>query len=206
MNFHVIVPFYRQHLTDELIKHFEPMDLIWHPVCDKVDIEPFKNIDKDWIKPVLCPPLKIPGETAYRKINDFIDAGDIIDDDYYGFIGDDDMYVPGFIDKIKQQTAKIIIFSASRGQLTPDDDCIYKWPPIDLIINVLDDVRVAAIDFCQMIVKGEILKKTRFGIHDICDDGHYAENLKNTWPNDIQILPEIGVNKNYFQLGRYINK
>ena len=203
MNFHVLMPFYRRYLIDTLIAHLQPMNVIWYPICDHIDIEPFENINEPWIKPVLTPKLIIGQETAYKKVNDAIDRINVVDDDYYGFVGDDDMYAPGFIDKIKQQTAKILIFSCSRGEVTPNDDCMYKWPPIDLVINTLDDIRVANIDFCQIIVKGEILRQMRFGENDVCDDGNYAVELKNRWPDDIQIMHEIGVNKNYFQPGRY---
>lgn len=203
MNFHVIMPFYRKHLTQKLIKYFEPMKLIWHPICDSVDIEPFKNITLEWIHPLLCQPMN-PADQCYRKNNDFINAGNLVDEDYYGFLHDDDMYVPGFINKIKQQTAKIIFFSASRGQVCPDDDHPWKWPPVPLLINTIDDVRIAGIDMCQYIMKGEILRQIIFGNSSVCDDGIFAETLKKIWPNDILILPEIGVNFNYFQPGRYI--
>jgi len=203
MNFHLLMPFYRKFLINTLMDHLEPMGLIWYPICDHIDIEPFEDINEKWIKPALTPKLKIGQETAYKKVNDCIDRIDVMDSDYYGFIGDDDMYCPGFIDKIKQQTAKILIFSCSRGEITPNDSCMYKWPPVDLTITTLGDIRIANIDFCQMIVKGEILRQMRFGERDVCDDGHYAEGLKNQWPDDIIILPEIGVNKNYFQPGRY---
>jgi hypothetical protein len=202
MNFHAIMPFYRKHLAQKLTAHFATMGVIWHPVCDPVDIEPFKDNATDWIQPVLCPPLKIPQEQCYRKVNDFIDSFMIIDDDYYGFIHDDDMYAPGFIDRVKQQAAKIIFYSASRGQRHSNIDG-YGWPPIPLIINNLDDVRLCNIDFCQMIVRGEILRQTRMGYSVSCDDGHYAVMLKTRWPNDIKIFPEIGINFNYFQPGRY---
>lgn len=198
------MPFYRRHYYQKLKDAFEPMNLIWHPVCDPVDIEPFKNNQIPWIQPVLCPPLDLSKDQCYKKNNDFIETFPIEDEDYYGFIHDDDMYVAGFIDKIKQQTAKIIFYSASRGDSWPTEDIgPYNWPPVPLIINSLDDVRVANIDMCQYIVKGEILKQTRFGNSSVCDDGHYAEYLKNTWPNDCLVLPEFGINFNYFQPGRY---
>ena len=204
MNFHAIMPFYRKRLTEELRNHFKPMGLIWHPVCDFIDIQAFDHNTDDWIKPLLCAPLKIPGDQCYRKNNDFIKAGDIIDDDYYGFIHDDDMYIPGFIDKIKQQTAKIIFYSMGRGQnFATDDIGPFNWPPVAIILNTPEDIHVAGIDMCQYIVKGDILRQTEFGNGSCEDDGWYAENLKKKWPNDFIILPEIGINFNYFQPGRY---
>jgi len=207
MNFHAIMPFYRQRLTEILIKHFESMNLVFHPVCDRIDIQPFKDNKISWIQPLLVRPLQIPGDQCYRKNDDFIVMADIIDEDYYGFIHDDDMYVPGFIDKIKKQTAKIIFYSASRGQAWATADIgPYNWPPVPLIINTIEDVRIANIDMCQVIVKGEILKQVRYGNSSVCSDGEFAEMLKKTWPNDILILPEFGVNFNYFQPGRYLNQ
>jgi hypothetical protein len=207
MNFHAVMPFYRQYLVPELIAHFEAMSLIWHPVCDYADIIPFQHSEnqREWIQPVLCKPL-LPSDQCYRKNNDFIETGNIIDEDYYGFIHDDDMYIPGFITKIKQQTAKIIFYSMSRGDVCPDDNHPWKWPPIPIILNTSADIHVAGIDMCQYIVKGEILKQTRFGNASVCDDGFYAENLKNRWPADYIIMPEIGINFNYLQKGRYLNK
>ena len=52
---------------------------------------------------------------------------------------------------------------------------IYNWPPIPIYQNKLEDMRVANIDFCQMVVKGEILKQTRFHNASVCDDGNYAD-------------------------------
>lgn len=202
MTFHAIMPFYRKHLLDDLTSHFEPMDLMWHPVCDPVDIQAFEGNTREWIKPLLCKPLIIPPDGCYRKINDFIDADDIDDNDYYGFIHDDDMYAPGFIEWVKQQTARIIICSASRGQRVSDVNG-YPHPATPLIIKNLNDIHLYNIDMCQMIVKGEILRQTRFGNLVDYDDGLYAENLKMKWPDDIKIFSDIGVNFNYFQPGRY---
>ncbi|MFA5423977.1 MAG: hypothetical protein WC374_08985 [Phycisphaerae bacterium] len=202
MKFHALMPFYRKHHLEKLISHFETMNLIWHPVCDPVDIQAFDGNTRDWINPLLCAPLRVPGDQCYRKINDFIDADDIVDDDYYGFIHDDDMYVPGYIEWVKQQTAKIIICSAHRGHRVSKEDG-YPHPIFPLVIKNLNDIHVYNIDFCQLIVKGSILRITRFiNQHDF-DDGLYAENLRDKWPDDILIHPGFGIYFNYFQPGRY---
>ena len=207
MNIHIIMPFCRKHYTEKLTHYLEPMGIIWHPICDEIDIEPFKSNEKHWIQPLLVPPLIIPGDQCYRKCNDFIDAGDIVDDDYYGFAHDDDMYNPEFIEKLKSQTAGVIFYSASRGDSWATDDIgPYNWPPIPLLINSLDDVRIANIDMCQYFVKGRILRQTRFNNLSVCDDGIYAEGLKNRWPEECLVMPEFGIYFNYFQPGRYTGK
>ncbi|MHA1342376.1 MAG: hypothetical protein ACTSQG_00185 [Promethearchaeota archaeon] len=201
MKIHIITPFYRQHLLPTLIKYLEGIDIEWHPVCDPVDIKAFENNDKSWVHPLLCPPLKIPGDQCYRKFNDFIDAGDIINEDYYGFMGDDDMFEPGFFDVIRQQTAKIIVYSNYRG-----NNPTSNHPQYPLIMKNIDDICVCNIGTGMYIVKGEILKQTKFKIDHIWDDGRYAENLKNKWPNDIQILPDLFIFGNYFEPGRFTSK
>jgi hypothetical protein len=204
LNFHIIMPFHRGSLYEVLKRDIRNMGAVWHPVCDPDEIKYFENDTEPFIQPVRCDYLTIPGDQCYRKINDFIDQIAIIDDHYYGFIGDDDIYAPGFIQKIcKFVTAKIIIFSMSRGDNSPPTDSPYQWPGIPIYQHKLDDIRVANIDLCQMIVRGDILKQTRFGNSSVCDDGHYAENLKNRWPEDILILSEIGVFKSFYEPGRY---
>lgn len=206
MTFHAIMPFhrpiYRPELLDELIRHFEPMGLIWHPVCDAEEMKVFADNTRDWIKPLPCAPLVTPPDQCYRKINDFIEADDIVDDDYYGFIHDDDMYAPGYIEWVKQQTAKIIICSAHRGMRVSGQDG-YPHPTFPLVIRNLNDIRLYNIDLCQMIVKGEILRKTRFANAVDYDDAIYADTLRRKWADDILIHPEFGVYFNYFQPGRY---
>lgn len=206
MNIHVICPFYRKHLLTTLIHYLEPMGIIWHPVCDPVDIEPFENNALEWVRPLLCEPLIIGSDQCYRKINDFIDAGGIIDDDYYGFMGDDDMYEPCFFNVLRRQTARIIINSNYRGDTIPDDNAVVKHGAYPLIMSGLKDIFAGNIGFAMYFVKGETLKQTRFGNENGNDDGHYAEMLKARWPGDIVFLPESFVFGNYFQLGRFTSK
>ena len=82
MKIHLICPFYRKHLLLTLIHYLEPMNIEWHPVCDFVDIEAFKETDPAWIHPILCKPLRIPGDTSFRKLNDYIDSFGIGKYDY----------------------------------------------------------------------------------------------------------------------------
>lgn len=199
MNFHAVMPFYRQRNYEPLKNWFKTMDLIWHPVCDIEDIRPFVGNKEEWIQPILCPPLR-KGEQCYKKLNYIID---IVDNDYYGFIHDDDMYVPGFIDKIKHKTADVIFYSMSRGQNWTNDTEAYNWPPDPIILNSIDDVYIAHVDMCQYIIKGFIYKQIKFGYAHDYDDGLMAEQLKRDYPFNINVMSEIGINFNYFQTGRY---
>lgn len=205
MNIHIVCPFYRKYLLPTILHYLEPMNIIWHPVCDDIDIEAFKDNKYSWVRPLLCRPL-IQTDQCYRKINDFIDAGDIINNDYYGFMGDDDMYESGFFDVIRNQTAKILINSNYRGDTIPNDRACIKHGISPLIMKTLNDVRIRNIGFAMYFVKGEILRQTKFGNEVTNDDGRYAEMLKKRWPNDIKILSDSFVFGNFFQPGRYTKK
>jgi hypothetical protein len=195
---HIICPFYREHLLPTLIKYLEPMNIIFHPVITPIENVP---IQKDWIKPLVTP---IDAYViAYEKINKFIENYKIEDNDYYGFMGDDDMYSPGFFDVIREQTANILVYSLLRGDQVPEDN-IEKHPIYPLIISKLSDMQVCNIGLLQYIVKGHILKQTRFNSGHKWGDGMYAEMLRDRFPNEIKFLPDLFAYGNYLQLGRYI--
>jgi hypothetical protein len=204
MDVHVLCPFYRKYLLPTLIYYYEPMGIIWHPICDSVDIEPFKTINKDWIKPMLCEPLK-KGEQCYAKYNYFIAKGEIIDQDYYGFICDDSMFEPQFFNNLKKQTTKIVMNSNYRGDSIPNDGTMpHGTEP--LIIRCHNDVAMNHIGTGSFWVKGEILRQTKFDNYHSGGDGLYAENLRWKWPNDITYLPDWFVFGNFFQKGRHTRK
>ena len=201
---HIITPFYRKHLLKTLIHYLEPMNIEWHPVCDLVDIEAFENNNREWIQPLLCSSFK-PGEQCYRKLNDFIDNTVIIDNDYYCFNCDDDMYEPDFFNNIRNQTSNILIVSMVRGNSITHNPDIINHPNFPLIQKSLNDIRVCNIGLQQYIIKGLILKQMRFGITRDIDDGLFAEELKRKFPNDIKFLSDCFVFFNYFEPGRYTN-
>jgi hypothetical protein len=199
MDIHILCPFYRVHLLPTLIHYFEPMGIQWHPIVGH-DVK--VSFDRDWIIPLRTNELK-PGEGCYRKINDFIETQQIIDDDYYGFLDDDSMYEPGFFDIIRQQTAKILFYSVYRGNSIPKNDGAEPHSIHPIRITSLKDIRVCNIGLGMCIIKGEILKQTKFKNTHKWDDGRYMERLKLRFPNEIQILPDLWVFGNYFQVGRY---
>lgn len=214
---HLICPFYRKHLLPTHINYLKPTGIYWHPVCDPIDIKAFDAINESWIYPFLCSDLiglkkdnpidaracdKATFNACFGKINAFINAGNIIDDDYYGFMGDDDSYEPGFFDVIRQQTAKILMFSLSRGNAIPHD-AFTRHPTSPLIISSHNNVRAGAIGLPQYIMKGVILKQMRLRMATNCDDGYFAEELVARFLSDIKFLPEIFAFGNFFEPGRY---
>ena len=201
MNIHVGTQFHRKHLLNTLIMYLKPMEIEWYPVCDSNEIAAFDDNIEDWIHPILCEPLQSPPEHACRKLNDFLDSIEINDDDYYCFLGDDDMYEQGFFDTIREQTAEIVMCSLSRGNAIPEG--AHPHPTYPLIISGPESVRVYNIGMAQYIMKGKIAKQIRFKNQNNFDDGLFAEELKSRWPNKIEYLPYLFVFGNYFEPGRY---
>lgn len=207
MNIHIICPFYRKYLLPTLIKYLEPTGIQWYPVCDPEDIKSFLNLKKNnWIHLTLCEPFR-PGEMCYRKINDWIGLNlkNINDNDYYGFMGDDDMYEPGFFDVIRQQTAKILVYSCYRGDTTPQNPPPAENHPCHpLIIRTLDNITVGRIGLGMYMLKGIILKNNmRFDTGHRWGDGLFAQTLRERYADEIKILSDLFVFGNYFEPGRF---
>jgi hypothetical protein len=199
MKIHILTPFYRIHLAQTLIHYYEPMGIEWYPIVAPKEDIPF---DRDWIHPIHVTELA-PKETCARKFNDFLDTQEVIDNDYYGFMCDDNMYEPEFFDVIRKQTAKILIVSAYRGDTLPPDYTVARHGTNILKITSLKNIRIGQIDYCQYIIKGKIFKQNRFDTFNKVNDGVYAVNLRLTYPNDIVFLPDSYVFFNYLQPGRY---
>jgi len=201
MDIHILSAFYRTHFIKTLIHYYEPENIIYHAI-----VAPERNatFDVDWMRPVYTKEL-YPGEQCYRKFNDFIDTQPIIDNDYYGFVCDECVYEPGFFDVIRQQTAKIIMYSSYRGDSIPNDGSP-PHPAEPLIIKEYKDVYAGHIGLGQFIVNGEILKQMRFKLHDESCDGYFAEELVKRFATDIVFLPNWFLFANYLQPGRHTKK
>lgn len=132
-----------------------------------------------------------------------MEAIPIQDDEYYCFMGDDDMYEPGFFDTIRKQSADIIIVSLARGDTIPKEaKGESRHPTYPLILKSLADIRVCNIGLPQFIIKGHILKQVKFLILESCGDGYYAEELRKQFPDKIMFLPDTFAFMNYFEPGR----
>lgn len=202
MNVHILCPFYRQYLYKTLINYYGKMGVIFHPICDSIDINPFKENKLDWVKPFLCPPLK-PKEQCYVKFNYFIDSEEIIDDDYYGFMGDDDMVEDGLIDELKKKISDIIYISNYRGDSIPNDgSCPHSVRPI--IPKRPEDVRPNWIGLGQFYVKGHILKEVRFNTASGAGDGMFAQALLRL--GSVEFMSDWFTFGNFFQPGRHTRK
>jgi len=203
MKIHVLTPFYRVYLAPTLIHYLEPMGIEWYPVMTPSELYPF---NKSWIHPIYMDSELPPKAKCCYKFNVFLEQQKVVDDDYYVFMCDDNMYEPGFFDVIRLQTAKIVICSLYRGDTIPDDGASERHSPTTLKAIKHGDIRPGNIDYAQYIIKGELFKTHPFNVFIGRTDGIYIRNLSIEYPNDIAFIPDLYAWLNYFQVGRYTSK
>ena len=218
MDIHILTPFYRKKLAKTLVHYWQQQDIKWYPLMAPKDVVEF---NEDWIIPVKVNELvlgaSIPDSLCcFDKIDDFRNAHQqtIIDEDYYGITCDETLYEPGFMGILRQQTAKVVVCSAYRGDKTPGCDTTdINWyrrmnPPPVCIVNHISQLKRNNIGMGQYFVKGEIFKDLPYveWSSDKCtrsDDGHYIVELKKRYPNDIAFMTNWFSFSNYLQPGRW---
>lgn len=205
MEVHVLCPFYRKNLYKTLLTYYEPMKIIFHPICYPNDFAPFENNKIPWVKPYLCTRFT-DWCIAYQKVNCFLENNELIDEDYYGFVGDDDMFEPGFFDELKKQTTDVVYNSSFNGDHTPTEGIPpASWhPPVPLIMAHAGDIRVCNIGTSMFWVKGKTLRGMRLGESSHYEDGIFAVSLLSR--GTITYLTNSFSFGNYFQPGRFNHK
>jgi len=161
---HIITPFSRNHLIDFLVEHLRQFNIIWHPICH--ENVPFPN--ESWIVPMFVDisNLEPNQDICYSKLNQFLNCYDMLDDDYFMFMCDDDAYEnKSLFEMIRRRNDDVIFVSMKRGNLQPYIQLLIAHPSM------------IQVDFCgleQIIVKGKILRQHRF-----VQFASYADGLLN---------------------------
>lgn len=205
MNIHVIMPFSRFHLIDELIRHYEPMNVILHPVVFASECSGNSfPVEYSWIRPLVVPDGEgdnavFPG-VAYYKCNQFLECCRIENDDYYCFAADDGGYEPCVFDAIRKRDEDVIFISLKRGDRVPDGLPPERRYDVNTLVASPDNVRIGAVSGEQYIMKGHVLKTVHFD-SDQCADGRVAEYLKDSFP--CLYLPNLYALFNWFEPGRW---
>ena len=212
MNLHVVTAFGRVHLLETLIEHYEPMNIIWHPVIfdnETQDIKwPSKSwASKSWVRPYVIPfdeGVKNFIDIGYHKKNAFIQSGLVVDDDYYCILDDDDMVEEGVFEKIKTMGDDAIFISLKRGDNIPDNVSPIRRYPTNTLVATPDNVVLGSISQQQYIVKGHIFKQIRLDVNDHYSDGKSAIWIKDHYP--VRYEPDLYALFNYFEPGRWDKK
>jgi hypothetical protein len=202
---HLIMPFSRHENKETLTEAYRPMGIIWHPIVFEDEEKPF---GEDWILPFIIPmhssdcKVKMPG--TYKR-NRWIEKNQIIDEDYYVTVDDDDMYEPGVFDAVKQMDDDIVIISMKRGNNCPDGVSLERRYPTDTLIANPGNVRIGEISAQQSFVKGKIFKQHFFNEGYHCWDGEIAIHHKEGG-EQIAYRPDLFALFNYYEPGRWAPK
>jgi hypothetical protein len=202
---HLIMPYMRANNKEVLLNAYRPMDIILHPIMFEHEAAAI-SFDEPWIFPVIVPREYEQGpegmEIQNIKRNYFIQNCEIIDDDYYVAVDDDDMYEPGVFDAVKQMDNDIVIISMKRGYRIPDGVIPDRRYPISTLYAHPDNVRVGTISNQQSFVKGHIFKKYLYDDQGHCGDGRLAVRRKEAGIQTVY-RPDLFVLFNYYEPGRW---
>jgi len=198
---HVVTAFARFENLDALILHYEKMGIIWHPVLfdNEQAIE-----ETDWIKPFVIPfnpDLHDFIDIGYYKKNVFITDAEIINDDYYQIMDDDDMIAPGVYDALREKDDDIVFISMKRGQNIPEDIIEKRQYPASTLFAMPENIIIGGVSTQQYITKGKIFRQLHFQVDYHCADGVMAVWLKDNF--EVTYAPELFVWFNYFEPGRW---
>jgi hypothetical protein len=199
---HLIMSFMRHHLKDTLIAAYGPMDIIWHPIVFQNEMAEF---NEPWIIPHIIPMNREECPSAqpqYTKTNHWIQNNEIVDEDYYVTVADDDMYEDGVFDEIKKMEDDIVIISMKRGyHIPPDVIDIRKYPTGTLIADP-EWIRRGFISAQQSFVKGKIFRKHLFDDTTSLGDGDMAV-LHKQEGEQAAYRPDLFALFNFYEPGRW---
>jgi hypothetical protein len=198
--YHVITPLMRHELVPGLIKNLEPLGVIWHPIPDKQTEFP----TLDWIQPVTIIPTDPRKVATYVKFNEFGRIAGWVDDDYYVYQGDDNLYAPDCFDELRKikSSPDLIMITMRRGDRRPNKKSHY----CDTLVACPENRRVGRIGFEQLVMTGRLRKKWPYEPEeDACADGILAEKLAKS---DIEwhYAPRAECWFNVFEPGRWNSK
>jgi hypothetical protein len=202
MNIHLIIPFSRPENKDKLIEAYRPMGVILHPIMFEDEAELF---DEPWIQATTMPQyskdchVMMPG--CYKR-NWFIRFCEIIDDDYYVTVDDDDMYEANVFDEIRKMDDDIVIISMKRGHRIPKGAVSPRDYPTDTLFAYPENVELGSISAQQSFVKGKIFKKHLHNEEFHCWDGELAVHHK-VYGEQIAYRPDLFAMFNYYEPGRW---
>lgn len=195
-NIHLVTLFSRHQLLPILVSFYHPMNIIWHLV--QFQNEKLVESTEDWIKSLIVP-KDFSSDLMIHAMNYFIRNTEMIDEDYYVAVPDDDMYESNVIDKIKQLSDDIVVISMKRGDHIPHDGLVRHRTTT--LYACPENMRVRGVGSEQIFVKGKIFRKCFFAESHYAADGMMAKYLKKNYP--IRYEPELFVLFNYFQPGRW---
>jgi GT2 family glycosyltransferase len=199
---HLITPFSRHDLKETLIREYGKMNVIWHTIA--FQDEPM-DFNEPWIVPYVIPmnrsdcKANIP---QYTMRNYWIQNNEIVDEDYYVTVDDDDMYEPNVFDEIRKMNDDIVVISMKRGNNIPETVKLPRRYPTDTLYAEPNQMQQGCVSSQQLIVKGKIFKTHLFDDTTAFGDGIMAEHHKDD-NEQIAYRRDLFALFNYYEPGRY---
>lgn len=209
--FHIIMPFSRRYTKDFYIERLRPHHIIWHPVSEK----PYDWPNESWIQPLVYDKTGMQVVTSpYFALNKFVNATDLVDNDYYFMMSDDDFIEPEFFNKIRHARkycdhpesfidTDFIVVTLMRGH----NRVPTSGYPNDVLQAHPRNMRVFWVSLSQVLIKGRILKETHTWCspdNGPCADGVYIQKLWDTYPGShFTFVDDACQWFNYLEPGRW---
>ena len=193
---HIITPFSRYDNKTKFINHLIQFkdNIILHPI----ELGTLTDWSEyDWIKPICMQKHDPNWDYCYEKINYFINNNEIIDDEYYSFMNDDDGVESSYYDTILKYNTDIILTSMKRGIRKP----VNGLHGISTLYAKKELMGLNRSGLGQVILKGHILKNLQF-INYSGADGVMVEHLLKTDYTKTYLIDTFSL-FNLFEPGRY---
>jgi hypothetical protein len=195
------MPFKRLENKQRLIEAYRPMGIAWHPIMFRDEVTDFNEA---WIYPAVLPMdsrecvAVMPGNF---KRNWWIVHQEIVDEDYYVTVDDDDMYEPNVFNVVKKMKDDIVIISLKRGNHIPKNVEPIRRYPIETLYAHPDNIQIGRLSAQQSFVKGRIFREHLF------NDGHTWDGVMAIHHREsgeqIAYRPDLFALFNYYEAGRW---
>lgn len=145
----IIMPFSRLEYKNELIDMLSKLEIKLHIIETNESTDWY---DHEWIDKIISPEIPIGYDPPYFKANYFINNIEINNNEYYYFMGDDNLIDSILINNFKNCDTDVIFCSQ------------YYNPKITHIIDPLDfnTFKIGNCGWYQFCIKGHVLKTLKF--------------------------------------------
>jgi hypothetical protein len=178
---------------------FKPdVDWKWTLILTPNDFEDFKALFDlpSFCNVVKCPEVPKGIDPCYFKCNYFLMNTELVDDDWYGVVCDDNMLSKSVFSKLVQSDKedKIAIFSELRGT--------NKIDVAPLVLKAeKGNIGLYRTDLCQYFLRGSVYKNHRFNEKSACADGELIGSIVDLYQT--VYYPDDYVYFNVLQPGRW---
>lgn len=207
--FHVITPLARFGNVADLMSMLENQNVTWHVITDD-DAKETISFTQPWIKHYVCPTEGVEfWKRCNNSINWFIDTQEIIQEDFYCFMNDDDGYKPDFFDKMRSvvdnlqhehSDHEVIICSMERGHNIPAEAVPPRRHDTSTLIAHPDKMTVGSVGVEQIFMTGRVMSKHRLAL-DVAGDGMMIRRIVRNYKT--AYVPDLHVLFNYLEPGRW---